>query len=49
VCVYILRPADHVFKTRVLATLEEYRTLGPKALGCLTRLLKYTNYKKGYL
>jgi len=30
VCVHILRPADHVFKTRVLATPKEYRTPGAK-------------------
>jgi hypothetical protein len=32
VCVYILHPAEHVLKARVLETPVEYRTLGGKPL-----------------
>jgi hypothetical protein len=32
VCVFILRPAEHVLKARVLETPLEYRTLGGKPL-----------------
>jgi hypothetical protein len=32
VCVYILRPAEHVLKACVLETLVEYKMLGGKPL-----------------